>query len=203
MENSKTYYYARVSTKEQNLDRQIIAFKKLGANDRDIITDKESGKNLERTGYNALKYNMLRSGDTLVVLSLDRLSRNKQDIKNEMEYFRANKIRVKILDIPTTMIEPPAGQEWVFEMVENILIEVIGSFAENERKAIKKRQAEGIAVAQEKGVTFGRPVIKKPDNWDKVYRQWQNKEITATEAMRLTGVKRTTFYKLVKGEMKK
>lgn len=198
MENSRTYYYARVSTREQNLDRQIIAFKKLGADERDIITDKESGKDLERTGYIALKHNMLRPGDTLVVSSLDRLSRNKQDIKSEMEYFRKNKIRVKVLDIPTTMLEPPTGQEWVFEMVENILIEVLGSFAENERKAIKKRQAEGIAVAKSNGVAFGRPVVEKPDNWDEVYQQWQDGEITATEAMRLTGVKRTTFYKLVK-----
>ncbi len=198
MENSRTYYYARVSTREQNLDRQIIAFKKLGADERDIITDKESGKDLERTGYIALKHNMLRPGDTLVVSSLDRLSRNKQYIKSEMEYFRKNKIRVKVLDIPTTMLEPPTGQEWVFEMVENILIEVLGSFAENERKAIKKRQAEGIAVAKSNGVAFGRPAIEKPDNWDEVYQQWQDGEITATEAMRLTGVKRTTFYKLVK-----
>lgn len=198
MENSRTFYYARVSTKEQNLDRQIIAFKNMGADERDIITDKESGKDLERTGYTALKHNMLRSGDTLVVSSLDRLSRNKQDIKFEMEYFRKNKIRVKVLDIPTTMLEPPTGQEWVFEMVENILIEVLGSFAENERKAIKKRQAEGIAAAKSNGVAFGRPVVEKPDNWDEVYQRWQNKEITATEAMRLTGVKRTTFYKLAK-----
>lgn len=198
MENCRTFYYARVSTKEQNLDRQIIAFKELGADERDIITDKESGKDLERTGYMALKHNMLRPGDTLVVSSLDRLSRNKQDIKSEMEYFRKNKIRVKVLDIPTTMLEPPTGQEWVFEMVENILIEVLGSFAENERKAIKKRQAEGIAAAKSNGVAFGRPVVEKPDNWNEVYQRWQAKEITATEAMRLTGVKRTTFYKLVK-----
>lgn len=198
MENSRTFYYARVSTKEQNLDRQIIAFHQMGADERDIITDKESGKDLERTGYMALKHNMLRPGDTLVVSSLDRLSRNKQDIKSEMEYFRKNKIRVKVLDIPTTMLEPPSGQEWVFEMVENILIEVLGSFAENERKAIKKRQAEGIAAAKSNGVAFGRPVVEKPDNWNEVYQRWQAKEITATEAMRLTGVKRTTFYKLVK-----
>lgn len=198
MDNSRTFYYARVSTKDQNLDRQIIAFKNMGADERDIITDKESGKDLERTGYIALKHNMLRPGDTLVVSSLDRLSRNKQDIKSEMEYFRKNKIRVKVLDIPTTMLEPPSGQEWVFEMVENILIEALGSFAENERKAIKKRQAEGIAVAKSNGVAFGRPVVEKPDNWDEVYQRWQDKEITATEAMRLTGVKRTTFYKLVK-----
>ena len=85
---TRTYYYARVSSKEQNLDRQIEAFKALGADERDIITDKESGKDLNRTGYTALKNAMLRKGDTLVVKSLDRLSRNKTDIKNELQFFR-------------------------------------------------------------------------------------------------------------------
>ena len=105
--NARTYYYARVSTREQNLDRQIEAFKKLGADDRDIITDKESGKNLERTGYQALKLNILRPGDTLVVKSLDRLSRNKMDIRNELQYFKENGIRLKIIDLPTTMMDLP------------------------------------------------------------------------------------------------
>ena len=121
----RTYYYARVSTKEQNLDRQIAAFKALGASERDIITDKESGKDLERTGYQALKNAILRHGDTLVVKSLDRLSRSKNDIHNELRYFKENGIRLKVIDLPTTMMELPAGQEWVFEMVNNILIEVL------------------------------------------------------------------------------
>ena len=88
--DSRTYYYARVSSKEQNLDRQIAAFKALGATDREIITDKESGKDLERAGYQALKNAMLRRGDTLIVKSLDRLSRNKADIHNELRYFKEN-----------------------------------------------------------------------------------------------------------------
>lgn len=197
MEN-RTFYYARVSSREQNLDRQIDAFKELGANERDVIVDKESGKNLERTGYTALKNNMLRSGDTLIVTSLDRLSRDKGDIKLEMEYFRAHKIRLKILDIPTTLIDPPVGQEWVFEMVENILIEVLGSFAENERKQIKKRQAEGIASAKNKGVKFGRPAMAKPENWDEVLKKWKQGEITAVEGMKLTGLSKNVFYKFVR-----
>ena len=129
--NSRTYYYARVSSKEQNLDRQIAAFKALGADERDIITDKESGKDLDRKGYQALKNAMLRRGDTLVVKSLDRLSRNKSDIHNELQYFKDNGIRLKVIDLPTTMMDLPEGQEWVFEMVNNILIEVLASIAEN------------------------------------------------------------------------
>ena len=117
MEN-RIYYYARVSTKEQNLDRQLATFKALGASERDIITDKESGKNLDRAGYQALKTTMLRTGDTLIVKSLDRLSRNKGDIKAELQYFKEHGIRVKIIDLPTTMTDFPTGQEWVLEMMQ-------------------------------------------------------------------------------------
>lgn len=136
--------FARVSSREQNLYRQIAAFVALGAADRDIITDKESGKDLNRKGYQALKNAMLCCGDTLVVKSLDRLSRNKYDIHNELQYFKENGIRLKVIDLPTTMMDLPEGQEWVFEMVNNILIEVLGTIAEQERKNIRKRQAEGI-----------------------------------------------------------
>ena len=135
----KTFYYARVSTREQNLDRQLSAFRSLGASEREIITDKESGRNLDRPGYQALKSAMLRPGDTLVVKSLDRLSRSKADIRNELEYFKANGIRLKVIDLPTTMMELPSGQEWVFEMVNNILIEVLGTIAEQERETIRRR----------------------------------------------------------------
>lgn len=196
MEN-RTYYYARVSSKEQNLDRQLAAFASLGAQERDIITDKESGKNLDRAGYTALKAALLRRGDTLVVKSLDRLSRNKADIKNELQYFKENGIRLKVLDLPTTMIEYPAGQEWVLEMVNNILIEVLSSIAQQERETIRQRQAEGIAAARTKGKHLGRPRAVKPDNWNEVIERWHTGEITAVEAMRLTGIKKSTFYKLV------
>lgn len=199
---SRTYYYARVSSKEQNLDRQIAAFKALGAQEREIITDKESGKDFERAGYQALKHAMLRRGDTLVVKSLDRLSRNKCDIKNELQYFRDNGIRLKVIDLPTTMMDLPEDQEWVFEMVNNILIEVLGTIAEQERASIKRRQAEGIQAARAKGKKLGRPAITFPANWNEVYSSWKAGEITAKEAMERTGTKRTSFYKLV-GRMEK
>lgn len=192
---SRTYYYARVSSKEQNLDRQITAFVNMGAMERDIITDKESGKDLDRKGYQALKNAILRRGDTLVVKSLDRLSRNKADIKNELQYFKDNGIRLKVLDLPTTLMEYPEGQEWVFDMVNNILIEVLGAIAEQERVTIHQRQAEGIATAKAKGKHLGRPKATKPDNWDEVTAQWKKGAITAKKAMELTGLKRSTFYK--------
>ena len=195
--DSRIYGYARVSTKEQNLDRQYIALKEQGIEERNIIVDKESGKDLDRKGYQLLKGGLLRRGDTLIIKSLDRLSRNKGDIKKELEYFKNEGIRLKVLDLPTTMMDLPDGQEWVFEMVNNILIEVLGTIAEQERANIKQRQAEGIAAAKVKGVEMGRPKAQKPPNWDEVIGQWKAGEITATKAMELTGIKRTTFYKLI------
>lgn len=199
MEN-RIYYYARVSTKEQNLDRQLAAFKALGASEREIITDKESGKDLDRTGYQALKTTMLRAGDTLVVKSLDRLSRNKGDIKAELQYFKEHGIRVKIIDLPTTMTDFPVGQEWVLEMINNILIEVLGTIAEQERMTIRQRQREGIESARSKGKHLGRPPLKRLENWNEVYVVWRNGAITAKEAMRQTGLKQSSFYRLVKEE---
>ena len=198
--DSRTYYYARVSSKDQNLDRQISAFLALGATEREIITDKESGKDLDRPGYQALKNAMLRRGDTLIIKSLDRLSRNKTDIKNELQFFKENGIRLKVIDLPTTMMDLPEGQEWVFEMVNNILIEVLGTIAEQERTTIKQRQAEGIAAARQKGKKLGRPAIARPDNWTEVIHEWKDGKITAVEAMRQTGIKRSTFYQLVRDD---
>lgn len=193
----KTYGYCRVSTREQNLDRQIKALRDYGISERDIIMDKESGKSLERDGYQMLKNHLLRDGDTLVVMSLDRLSRNKTHIKNELEYYKQRKIRVKILDIPTTLIDLPEEQDWIFDMINNILIEVLASIAEQERVRTLQRQAQGIAAAREKGKHLGRPQAVFPSGWDDVYRKWIGGEITAKSAMEILGLKRSTFYKLV------
>ena len=148
--------------------------------------------------YQALKTNLLRSGDTLVIKSLDRLSRNKADIKKELEFYKEKGIRLKVLDLPTTLMEFPEGQEWIFDMVNNILIEVLGSIAQQERETIHQRQAEGIAAAKAKGKQFGRPAITFPENWNEVYPLWKSGSITARRAMELMRLKRTSFYKLVK-----
>ena len=118
----KIYGYARVSTREQHLDRQLKTLADFGIEERDIVTDKESGKSLEREGYQMLKNHLLREGDTLVVMSLDRLSRNKSHIKTELEYFNEHHIRVKILDIPTTLIELPEEQDWMLLTIPLIML---------------------------------------------------------------------------------
>ena len=114
--------YARVSTREQHLDRQLVEIKKYVPEDN-IVIDKQSGKDLDRPGYQALRGPLgLRPGETLYIKSLDRLSRNKEDIKNELEWFSQNGIRLMIIDLPTSMIQVPDGQEWIIEMINNILI---------------------------------------------------------------------------------
>lgn len=161
--------YARVSSTGQNLDRQIVELKKYVPEDN-IVVDKASGKNLDRPGYQALKGALgLRKGDVLVIKSLDRLSRNKREIKQELEWFREKGIILKIIDLPTTMIQLPEGQEWIRDMVNNIVIEVLSSIAEEERRTIHQRQKEGIAAAREKGVIFGRPQKDYPEQWETIF----------------------------------
>lgn len=193
------YGYARVSSTEQNLDRQMIQLKKYVA-EENIVTDKASGKNLDRPGYAALKGALgLRAGDTLYIVSLDRLSRSKADLKTELSWFKDNQITLKILDLPTSMIEVPEGQEWVRDMTTNILIEVLSSMAEQERLTIRKRQREGIDAAKSKGKHLGRPPKEIPEGFPDIYDLWrvQNK-ITAKEAMRRLQMTASSFYRCVR-----
>lgn len=194
----KIYGYARVSTKDQKLDRQLIALRDFGIDDRDIIREKASGKSLNREAYQTLRNQLLREGDTLVIVSLDRLSRNKLHIKQELEYYRNRNIRVMILDMPTTLCQVNEGQEWIIEMINAILIEVLASLAEQERVKTLTRQAEGIEAAKLKGKHLGRPKMKVPEGWEEIYIMWKSGEITAVEAMRRAGLKKSTFYKLAK-----
>lgn len=195
MEN-RVYGYARVSSREQNTDRQIEALMKFGVPEQQIIIDRASGKDTEREGYQYLKRQILRRGDTLVIKELDRLSRNKADIKRELETFKEMGVRVKILDIPTTLTDFPPEQLWIQDMVTAILIEVLGSIAENERMKIRARQREGIEAAKKKNVRFGRPPKPLPDNWEKVVRAVKRGEMRPVDAMRELGMSRSSFYRL-------
>lgn len=201
-ENGRVFGYARVSSTEQNLDRQIQALSEYVAKEN-IITDKQSGKDLNRPGYQALKGHLgLRAGDILYIMSLDRLSRAKGDIKGELQWFKEHEIRLMILDLPTSMIQVPKGQEWIIEMINNILIEVLASMAEQERLTIRKRQRQGIDAAKSKGKHLGRPYNVLPKNASSVIAQWKNKEIGTKEACDLLGISKTTFYRLVKKQNK-
>ena len=192
----RIYGYARVSTREQNTDRQVEALIRFGVPEQNIIIDKASGKDTEREGYQYLKRQILRRGDTLVIKELDRLSRNKTDIKKELEHFKDMGVRVKILDIPTTLIDFPPEQLWVQDMINSILIEVLGSIAENERNKIRARQQEGIVAAKRRNVRFGRPAVPLPENWREVMTAVQRGEMRPVDAMRALGVSHSTFYRI-------
>ena len=194
----RVFGYARVSSQEQNLDRQILALKEI-VPEENILTDKASGKDLERPSYQALKGALgLRKGDTLVITSLDRLSRNKEDIQQELRWFREKGVRLKILDLPTSLIEIPDGQKWILDMIQNILIEVMASIAEQERITIRKRQREGIEAAKKKGRRFGRPPVEMPRRFEEVYWRWKRQEMTAAEAMHRLELSSSTFYRMVR-----
>lgn len=197
-QTSRIFGYARVSSREQNLDRQIEQLK-LYVDEERILTDKASGKDLDRPAYQALKGALgLRSGDELVICSLDRLSRNKEHIRQELQWFHDHHIRVKILDLPTSLVEVPDGQEWILDMINNILIEVLSSIAEQERLTIRKRQREGIEAARKKGKHLGRPKLQMPDGFPEVYAAWDKGEITARAAIDKLNMSTTSFYRMVK-----
>jgi len=196
--NGRIFGYARVSSTEQNLDRQLQALSQY-VTEENIVTDKQSGKDLNRPGYQALKGHLgLRAGDTLYIMSLDRLSRSKSDIQEELQWFKEHEIRLMILDLPTSMIQVPEGQNWIINMINNILIEVLSSMAEQERLTIRKRQRQGIDAAKAKGKHLGRPFLELPKNTEVVVDAWKAKEIGTTEACNRLGVSKTTFYRILK-----
>lgn len=196
-EKGRVFGYARVSTKEQHLDRQINALSQYVLPEN-ILWDKASGKDLDRPSYQALKGALgLRENDTLYIVSLDRLSRSKKDILEEVTWFKEHGVRLKILDLPTSMVEVPDNQEWILEMISNILIEVLSSMAEQERLNIRKRQREGIDAAKKKGKHLGRPKTEVSEEFELLYGKWKRGEITAVYARRQLGVSASTFYRLV------
>lgn len=201
------YAYLRVSTKEQNLERQIVAVKEYRPElkEENIYSDKQTGKNFKRDGYEKLKA-VLRSGDELIVKELDRLGRNKKMIKEELDWFRENKITVRILNLPTTLIDFQ-GQEWIFDMVNNILIEVMSSLAQEEIEKREIRQREGIAAmpivnGKKTSMITGRPMGnpgKDLTEFPKYFEKTKKGELSVSESCRQLGISRTHWYRLCKG----
>ena len=196
---NKVYGYARVSTKEQNLDRQIVELEKYVADGRDIITDKASGKDFNRTGYMSLRDTLLRAGDTLVIKELDRLGRDMNMIKEEWNILL--KMDVDIIIIDTPILNTKGKDTLEKNLISNIVFELLSYMAQKERDKIKSRQAEGIAAlrARNNGKGIGRPVtIEVSDGFMEAYKQWKTEGITAVRAMELSGLSKTTFYRKVK-----
>ena len=194
--NTKTFAYCRVSSTDQNEDRQVEAMLELGINERDIFIDKCSGKDFDRPQYKALKL-QLREGDVLVIKSIDRLGRNYKQICEEWrEIVRDIKANIKVVDMP--ILDTTRTDGLIGEVISDIVLQLLGYVAEQERAFIKQRQAEGIKLAKEKGKRLGKPPIQYPDNWQEVYLVWESGTITAREAMKRLNLKPTSFYKLAK-----
>ena len=194
--NTKTFAYCRVSSTDQNEDRQVEAMLELGINERDIFVDKCSGKDFDRPQYQALKL-QLREGDLLVIKSIDRLGRNYKQICEEWrEIVRDIKANIKVVDMP--ILDTTRTDGLIGEVISDIVLQLLGYVAEQERAFIKQRQAEGIKLAKEKGKRLGKPPIQYPDNWQDVYQIWKSGTITAREAMKRMNLKPTSFYKLAK-----
>lgn len=205
------YGYARVSTREQNLARQLDALKKYAPDldDTHIFTDKQSGKDFNREAYLQLKA-CLSHGDEVFIEELDRLGRNKVEIKSELEWFKSQGVQVRILDVPTTLIDFQ-GQDWIGDMVNNILIEVLGAVAEQERKKTRKRQSEGIAampvvdgrrVSARTGRGFGRPASVVDQGLFENLRQKQKDGLmTVSECCKELGISRSTWYDMGRRDM--
>lgn len=190
------YFYARVSTVEQNLARQIEAAKKYKGVD-EIFSDKMSGKNFNRVEYQRMK-SMLQKGDEVVVKSLDRLGRDKNLVKDEIQWFKEHGVKLRILDIPTTLIEME-GQEWVGDMVTNILIEVMASVAEQERMMIRERQREGIEAKRKSGTwdEYGRPK-KNTDGIEDYWLAYKSGVMTREDCCKALGISSRTLYNRAK-----
>ena len=192
--------YARVSTSQQNEDRQIVELRPLVTTESHLLVEKQSGKDFDRPIYKSLK-NIMREGDTLVVKSLDRLGRNYEQMKEEWKDLSDRGIKIRVLDTP--MLDTSKyDDELMGKFVSDVVLNVLSFVAENERKNIKQRQMEGIAIAKAKGIRFGRASIPYPDNYQEVITEWKKGEITAVEAMKLLNLKKTTFYKMLKNVTK-
>lgn len=192
----KVFAYIRVSSKDQNISRQLEELKTLVADERDIYIDTISGKDFNRPKYQALK-TVLRDGDLLYIKSLDRLGRNYNEIIAEWGCI-AKEINadIKVLDMP--MLDTTQYKELIGTFISDLILQVLSFVAEQERINIRQRQAEGTAIAKANGVKFGRPKAEYPANWEAVYSEWEANAITAVKAMQNLGLKKNTFYKLVK-----
>lgn len=194
--NSKIFGYARVSSKEQNEERQLVAFKDYGINERDIYVDKQSGKDFDRKQYNVLK-NVLRENDLLVIKSIDRLGRNYNMIIEEWKDITKN-IKADILVIDMPLLDTRQNKDLLGTFINDLVLQILSYVAEQERRFIKQRQKEGISNAMSNGIKFGRPKIEKPANFEYVIDLWKNKKIKSKEAMEMLNLKPNTFYNLLK-----
>ena len=185
------YGYIRVSSRDQNEDRQLIALKEFGVTEKNIYLDKQSGKDFNRPQYKKLLRNM-KKDDLLYIKSIDRLGRNYEEILQQWRVLTKEKcIDIVVLDMP--LLDTRRGKDLMGTFLSDIVLQVLSFVAENERTNIKQRQAEGIAAAKAKGVRFGRPPRPLPENFHSCYQRWKQGEITGTAAAKECGMPLASF----------
>ena len=191
------YGYVRVSSTDQNEDRQLVEMRKIGIGEKYIFKDKQSGKDFNRPSYKKL-VRVMKKGDLLYIMSIDRLGRNYEEIQEQWRFLtREKQVDVAILDMP--LLDTRNGKDLMGTFLADIVLQVLSFVAQNERDNIRSRQAQGIAVARDKGVKFGRPAFELPENFERVAEKWKLKEISARKAAELCGMGLSTFYKKARG----
>lgn len=186
------YGYIRVSTREQNEDRQRIALRKAGIPEKNIFIDKQSGKDFDRPKYKKL-LRRLKRDDLLYIKSIDRLGRNYQEVQEQWRLLTKEKgVDIVVLDMP--LLDTRRGKDLMGTFLSDIVLQVLSFVAENERSSIRQRQAEGIAAAKARGVKFGRPCLPLPEKFYEACRAWDDKTLTITQAAALCGMPVSTFY---------
>ena len=188
-----TYGYVRVSAADQNEDRQLDAMNKLNISPAHIFTDKQSGKDFQRPQYLALT-KKLKSGDLVYIKSIDRLGRNYEEIQNQWRILTKERgVDIAVIDMP--LLDTRNGKDLVGTFLADIVLQILSFVAQNERETIRKRQAEGIKAARARGVRFGRPVKKSPENFDVLIKQWEHGKLQTKEFMTQSGLTESTLYR--------
>ena len=195
MEN-KMYGYVRVSSQEQNEDRQLIAMAESGVARANIFIDKQSGKDFERPNYKKL-IKRLRPGNTLIIKSIDRLGRNYEEIQNQWRIItKEKKVDIVVIDMP--LLDTRRDKNLLGTFISDLVLQLLSFISENERTTIRQRQAKGIAAAKKRGVRFGRPTKEAPPDFDELIAKWQKKEMPLDEILRQYGMSESTFYRFCK-----
>lgn len=193
--NSKVYGYVRVSTREQNIERQIISLLKAEIDRKNIYIDKQSGKDFRRPAYKKM-IKHVREGDLIIIKSIDRLGRNYQEIMEQWRIItKEKKADIRIQDMP--LLDTTKTKDLLGTFISDVVLQLLSFVAENERVNIRQRQAEGIAAAKAKGVRFGKPVIPLPDNFPELYQEWIQSHISLEELANICNMGRSTMYKRI------
>ena len=187
------YGYVRVSSTDQNEDRQLDAMRGVGVMEKHIYMDKQSGKDFLRPQYRKL-VKRLKPGDLLYILSIDRLGRNYEEIQRQWRLLTKEAgVDICVIDMP--LLDTRNGKDLMGTFIADIVLQILSFVAQNERENIKKRQAEGIAAAKARGVMFGRPMVEAPEDFGQIVRKWEQKEIAFEEVLRQSKLSESTFYR--------